>query len=169
MNGIGSHRRLPDLRSVLVRAVVARLTRRVKVGEITIGLPSGERLVCSGENPGPVADIQLLKWRAILRAVVGGDVGLAASYCDGEWTSSDLPSLIEWAALNGDQFTDSIKGLAPARFLNAFAHRRNVNTRCRQPPQHRRPLRSRQRILPPLARPEHDLFLGHFPRAGRDP
>jgi cyclopropane-fatty-acyl-phospholipid synthase len=128
MNGIGSHRRLPDLRGLLVRAVVARLTRCVKVGEITIGLPSGERLVCSGENAGPVADIQFLKWRAILRAVVGGDVGLAASYCDGEWTSSDLPSLIEWAARNGDQFTDSIKGLAPARLLNTFAHRRNVNT-----------------------------------------
>jgi cyclopropane-fatty-acyl-phospholipid synthase len=122
-------RRLPNVRSALVRAAVARLTRRVEVGELTIQLPSGERIHCCSGKPGPAAEIEFLKWRAIMRILVGGEVGVAASYCDGEWTSSDLPALIEWGARNGDQFTDSIKGLAPARFLNRIAHRLRANTR----------------------------------------
>ena len=129
MNRIGSRRRLADLRSLLVRAVVARLTRRVEVGELTIQLPSGERVRCSGREPGPVADIHFLKWRTIMRVAVGGDVGLAASYCDGEWMSSDLPALIEWGARNGDQFMDSIKGMAPTLLLNRVVHRLRANTR----------------------------------------
>ena len=129
MNRIGSRRRLADLRSLLVRAVVARLTRRVEVGELTIQLPSGERVRCRGREPGPVADIHFLKWRTIMRVAVGGDVGLAASYCDGEWMSSDLPALIEWGARNGDQFMDSIKGMAPTLLLNRVVHRLRANTR----------------------------------------
>jgi cyclopropane-fatty-acyl-phospholipid synthase len=93
-------------------------------------LPSGERVDCRGDETGPQADIRFLKWRAIVRVAVGGDVGLASSYCDGEWTSSNLPALIEWAARNGDQFTESIKGLAPARLLNRLAHRLHANTRA---------------------------------------
>jgi cyclopropane-fatty-acyl-phospholipid synthase len=130
MSGIGFLRRLPDVRSQLVRIVVTWLTRRVRVGRLTIELPSGERVDCRGDETGTQADIRFLKWRAIVRVAVGGDVGLASSYCDGEWTSSNLPALIEWAARNGDQFTESIKGLAPARLLNRLAHRLHANTRA---------------------------------------
>jgi cyclopropane-fatty-acyl-phospholipid synthase len=123
------HPRMSSVRNLLVRAVLARLMRRVEVGDLTIQLPSGERVHCSGRKPGPAADIQFLKWRTIMRVVVGGDVGLGVSYCDGEWTSSDLPALIEWGARNGDQFMDSIKGLAPTRLLNRIAHRLHANSR----------------------------------------
>jgi cyclopropane-fatty-acyl-phospholipid synthase len=130
MSRIGFLRRLPEVRSQLVLIVVTWLTRRVRVGRLTIELPSGERVDCRGDQTGPQADIRFLRWRAIVRVAVGGDVGLASSYCDGEWTSSNLPALIEWAARNGDQFTESIKGLAPARLLNRLAHRLNANTRA---------------------------------------
>ena len=129
MNRIGSRWRLADLRNLMVRTIVAWLTRRVEVGELTIHLPSGEPVHCRGREPGPVADIQFLKWQTIVRVAVGGDVGLAASYCDGEWMSSDLPALIEWGARNGDQFMDSIKGMAPTLLLNRVAHRLRANTR----------------------------------------
>lgn len=129
MNGVRSRRRLPNVGSLLVRTLVAWLTRRVQFGRLSIELPSGERVDCRGDKPGPVADIRFLKWRAIARVAAGGDIGLAASYCDGEWVSSDLPALIEWAARDGDQFMESIKGLAPARLLNRLTHRLNANTR----------------------------------------
>jgi cyclopropane-fatty-acyl-phospholipid synthase len=128
MYRIGFAGRLSDLRSWAVRTIVARLTRAADVGQLTIHLPSGDLMTCSGSKSGPVADIRFVKWRSISRVLVGGDVGLAASYCDGEWTSSDLPTLIEWGALNGDRFLESIKGLVPARLLNRLAHHRNVNT-----------------------------------------
>ena len=69
--------RAPNVQSLLVRAAVARLTRRVEVGELTIQLPSGDRVHCSGAKPGPAADIEFLKWRAIMRILVGGEVGVA--------------------------------------------------------------------------------------------
>lgn len=127
MDGI---RRSPSLRSWLVRAALARLTRCVERGEITVELPSGEAVVCAGRVRGPSAKIRFRKWRSVLRLLAGGDVGLAASYRDGEWTSSDLPALIEWAARNGDQFGRSLDGLAPVRLVNRLAHRLNVNTRA---------------------------------------
>jgi cyclopropane-fatty-acyl-phospholipid synthase len=55
-----------------------------------------------GADRGSAFGVRFLEWRACLRLLAGGPIGRAASYRDGEWTSSDLPTLIEWAARNGD-------------------------------------------------------------------
>ena len=123
-------RRSQRARNLLLRAGLKWLTRSVEVGRLSIELPTGERVDCTGASPGPQADIRFRKWRSIWRVAIGGDVGLAASYCDGEWTSSDLAALVEWAARNGDQLTDSLSGIVPSRLLNRLAHWRNVNTRA---------------------------------------
>jgi cyclopropane-fatty-acyl-phospholipid synthase len=122
-------RSLSRLRLWLARWLIARATRGVSVGRLEIVLPSKERLEISGSGPGPEADIQFHKWRSIVRILAGGDVALAVSYRDGEWTSSDLPGLIEWGARNDESLTDSIKGSAAARLVNRIAHRLNANTR----------------------------------------
>src|SRR5208283_1234090 len=74
MNRTGLYRPMSNVRSSLVGAVVARLTRKAKVGDLMIALPSGERFRCAGSEPGPAADIRFLKWRAMARLVFGGDV-----------------------------------------------------------------------------------------------
>jgi hypothetical protein len=43
-----------------------------------------------GPLPGPHAAIQLHRWRSLGRLVLAGDIGLAESYRDGDWTTPDL-------------------------------------------------------------------------------
>ena len=61
---------------------------------------------------------------------MGGAVGLAKGYRESEWTSSDLPSLIEWGARNGPHFRTATKALAAMRAAGRLAHSRNANTRA---------------------------------------
>jgi cyclopropane-fatty-acyl-phospholipid synthase len=71
--------------------------RYAEPGQSRVELPSGEPVICAGSAPRPSAEIRFRKWRSVIRLTTGGDVGLAASYRDGEWMSSHLPALIEWA------------------------------------------------------------------------
>ena len=84
----------------------------------------------------------------------------------GEWESGDPARLLELFALNLDAYaeTDARHGLA--QVLARMRHRLNRNSLPRQPPQYRGALRSRQRLLRPVAGFLHDL-LGRPVRPGR--
>ena len=71
----------------------------------------------------------LHRWRALRALLIGGDVRFGESYMDGDWTTPDLPSLIELAARNAETLNRSIEGHALARLLKRFAHWRNANTK----------------------------------------
>jgi len=111
-------------------ALFGRIAALAPVGEISVEFPSGERIRHLGGFPGPSADIRVLSWRLLFRLITGGAVGLAKGYREGEWTSSDLPSLIEWGARNGPHFRTVTKVLAVMRVTGRFAHLRNANTRA---------------------------------------
>ena len=114
----------------LAAEVFRRAAALAPFGEISVELPSGERCRHAGASPGPSADLRFLSRRPILRLVVGGAIGLAQGYREGEWTSGDLASLLEWGARNGPHFRAAARMLAAARFADLFARWRNVNTRA---------------------------------------
>jgi cyclopropane-fatty-acyl-phospholipid synthase len=101
----------------------------IEVGRLVIELPSGVKLEGVGARSGPQANVKLNNWRALRRFVLGGDVGVATSYLDNDWSSSDLTVLFELAALNGARFMSALEGSAPFRILNWLAHRAKANTR----------------------------------------
>ena len=162
-------RRLPNVRSALVRAAVARLTRRVEVGELTIQLPSGERIHCCSGKPGPAAEIEFLKWRAIMRILVGGEVSarrelLRRRVDELRSAGSDRVGRAQRGSVHRFHQGPVLQG--PPQSNRSSASRQHA---LRQPPQRCRALRSGERVLPSVARPNHDLFLGHFSGPGRDP
>ena len=59
-----------------------------------------------------------------------GDIGFATGFLDGDWTSSDVSTLIELGARNGSRLMDALSGLLPYRFFNWIAHRGNDNTKA---------------------------------------
>ena len=67
---------------------------------IWIGRPAGEVIHCVGPRSGPSGRVTLNCWRAVARLLVGGDIGFAESYMDGDWSTPDLTDLIELAARN---------------------------------------------------------------------
>ena len=70
----------------------------------------------------------LHRWRTLKRLLTGGDVAGAEAYIDGDWSSPDLPALIELVARNA-ALVQTIGGSWFARMLNRLHHRMNANTR----------------------------------------
>ncbi|MGD0643136.1 MAG: cyclopropane-fatty-acyl-phospholipid synthase family protein [Roseiarcus sp.] len=121
--------RLLGGRTGLAAVALAKLLSVIEVGRLAVELPSGERVERIGALPGPSADISFRSWRGVRRLFAQGDIGLAASYFDAEWASSDVEALIELGARNGQRLMNALGGLAPFRLVNWLAHRRRANTR----------------------------------------
>ena len=109
-------------------ALLATLGARLQTGQLTVETPSGERMVFGGNADGPVASLQIHRWRSIRRLVLGGDLGFAESYIDGDWSSPDLAALIEFALRNETALGSAIMGTAPLRLLNRLRHLARPNT-----------------------------------------
>jgi len=104
------------------------LLSSVRHGRLTLVTPSGTRLTHTPTAPGPEGVMVLHRWRTLKRLLTGGDVAGAEAFLDGDWSSPDLPALIELVARN-DALVRTIAGSWFARALNRLRHRLNANTR----------------------------------------
>ncbi len=119
----------PRLRRGLWAALLAGIGGRLQTGQLTVETPSGEHLVFGGKSAGPMASLQIHRWRSLRRLILGGDLGFAESYMDGDWSSPDLAALIEFAVRNEAALGSAIMGTAPLRLLNRLRHLARANTR----------------------------------------
>lgn len=93
-------------------------------------LPDGERLSAHGAaGDRPHGVLQLHRWGALRRLLLGGSIGLAEAYIDGDWDSPDLPALLEIGVHNEPAFGAAVEGLAPIRLLHRLRHLLRRNTR----------------------------------------
>jgi len=105
------------------------LLRRIAMGRLEFQTPTGERVAHQAAAAGPDARIVLHRWRMLRRLVFGGDVGFAESFMDGDWSSPDLPAVIEFASLNQGALGRAIEASPPMRLLNRLLHLRRANTK----------------------------------------
>ncbi len=112
-----------------LRRLLMRLLGRVACGSIEVALPGGDRLVGRGPLPGPHAAIALQRWRSLWRLAIGGDIGLAESYRDGDWTTPELSALLEFGIRNESGWGDTLDAAWPARWLSRAIHVLRANTR----------------------------------------
>lgn len=122
--GIGA-RLLPDLAGPLVRL----LTRGLKHGRLVVVTPAGSRVERKGSPDGPEATIAIANIRALRRVLTGGATGFAEGYMAGDWSSPNLPALIELLALNEDALGSRTQGFFASRLLRRAEHRGRRNTR----------------------------------------
>jgi cyclopropane-fatty-acyl-phospholipid synthase len=106
-----------------------RLLERFEIGRITLTLPNGEIVAWAGSRPGPHGVLLLHRWRAVRRLVFGGRLGFAEAYVDGEWSSPDLATLIEYAALNQDSADAALAGTRLNRLFCRLQHFTRANTK----------------------------------------
>lgn len=79
--------------------------------------------------PGPEANIAIKSWRSLRRLLTGGDIGFAQAYIDGDWETSDLTSVIRFAARNRDTLLSTLRGSRWMRLVHRLGHLLNANTK----------------------------------------
>ena len=73
--------------------------QKIIIGELTITLPNNENLKFFGKGDLK-SNLKLNSYMPLMRTITSGHIGFAESYLKGEWTSSDLESLLEIMVTN---------------------------------------------------------------------
>jgi len=120
--------RFPRRASIYGR-FLQRLLERFDIGRVTLHLPDGEIVDWAGSKPGPHGVLVLHRWHAVRRLVFGGRLGFAEAYIDGDWSSPDLATLIEYAALNQDSAEAALAGTRLHRLFARLQHFTRANTK----------------------------------------
>ena len=102
--------------------------RHLDCGAIHITLPDGSAHEFSGKMAGPSADLTVHDNRAIIALALKGDIGLAMSYRDGWWDSTDLTTLFLFGLQNEEALDGCIYGSFLGRIATRFAYLFTRNT-----------------------------------------
>ena len=108
---------------------LARITGVLETGQITIVTPNGASVTHAAPHAGSAATLVIHRWRALRRLAMGGDIGFARAYIDGDWSSPDLAALIGLVAENIAAFGAVTEGFWPMHLLNRLRHRLRDNSR----------------------------------------
>ena len=95
-------RGLPRKLSLALRGLT-----KMQKGSIKVTLPGGKTYSYDAPQPGPDAEAVLHNWGLVRRSMLGGSLGAAESYVDGDWDSPDLTSFLQLFVVNsGGQGSD---------------------------------------------------------------
>lgn len=113
------------------RRVMLGAAKRIRVGQLVIVLPDGERRVFGDPSSPMVGELHVHHTTAAVRMLVGGDVGAGEAYMDGHWSSPDLQALLRVAARNREALAmPSGWWRLPMRARRTIGHRLRRNTKA---------------------------------------
>jgi cyclopropane-fatty-acyl-phospholipid synthase len=95
-------------------ATVSRMLGQLQVGALEVTLPDGRVRVFGDAGAELRSRIDVHDWAFLTRLLHGASVGVGESYMDGDWSSSDLVSLIRIVIAN----RRALKRITPAALLN---------------------------------------------------
>ncbi len=81
-------------------AIAYLIMRNLKVGTLGVTTPGGRELVFEGGAPGPSASIRIVDRSGLKRMLLGGGIGFAEGYMDGQWDTDDLDALLDLGLAN---------------------------------------------------------------------
>ena len=109
------------------RRILDHLHERIEQGGIQAILPGGLERQIGFHRPGPVAQVAIHSWLALVRLATSGSVGWYKAWAAGEWSSPDPVPLFELFMLNGRSLGETGRAKGARRWLNAMAHRLRDN------------------------------------------
>jgi cyclopropane-fatty-acyl-phospholipid synthase len=113
--------------AALANALRRQIVRRLEAGRLLIDTPGGRSYALDSGRPGPQARLTVHRWSLLRRLLTGRDIGLAEAYMAGDWSSPDLPRLLEFARRNS-RVAASWANILPL-LLARLRHALNRNTR----------------------------------------
>ena len=112
----------------IFKKYLLNIGQKIIIGELIITLPDNESLKFSGKGDLK-SNLKLNSYMALIRTILSGHVGFAESYLKGEWTSSDLESLLEIMVTN---LPEAFNAKSKAHLLyNRIIHFFRENTKYR--------------------------------------
>jgi len=114
---------------LFLEALLDKWLSRIETGELKVFFPSSFQKVYSGTKVGPTADIQINSWKLIPRLLLSGDMGLAESYLNGEWDTSNLTQLMLLGDINEKALGDTVTPLEAVRLIERLRHKRRNNSK----------------------------------------
>jgi cyclopropane-fatty-acyl-phospholipid synthase len=103
--------------------------REYGCGALRVDLGDGRCFEFAGGLPGPRAHVTVRRRRVFRRFHLGGAIGAAEAYIDGDWDAVDLTSTLEFFARNEVQFDIGMVGSVPLRLMRRLYHLTRANTR----------------------------------------
>ncbi|MDB5963005.1 MAG: SAM-dependent methyltransferase [Massilia sp.] len=110
--------------------VILALLGKLRHGALAVHLPDGDVRhfgTASAERQAIV--LELKNWKLFSAALRSGDIGFAESYIAGDWTTTDLPALIELMAHNRDAIEALVYGSWWGSLVYRLRHLLNRNSR----------------------------------------
>ena len=107
--------------------LLLKLLTRLRVGRLRLVAPDGTPYLFQGES-GPEAVIILRHVDVARRVLLGGDLGLAEAYMDGQWETPDLMGFLEFGLRNMQALSVDRPGLWH-RLFDSLVHALRRNTR----------------------------------------
>lgn len=122
-------RQLKGIPSSLRLAGLALLS--AQTGSVSFLLPDGRTIVFDKEDGGPEALVEIHDYNFASRSLAGGDIGLAESYMDGEWSTPDLTAVLRYFGDNFDAAGGGklARGRLSVRLINMVRHLFNRNSK----------------------------------------
>jgi len=109
--------------------IAGMLLLKTKAGSLTFQLTDGRHVVFDQGQPGPDAFVDVHDYRFVERALAGGDVGFGEAYIDGDWSTPDLTSVLEFFSENFEAAGKLAVGGWFVRWANMIRHLFNRNSK----------------------------------------
>ncbi|MGI9363208.1 MAG: SAM-dependent methyltransferase, partial [Parasphingorhabdus sp.] len=108
-----------------------RIDAGVDHGTFEGKLPDGSIRIIGGRGEGPVAEITIHSWNALLRLVNSGSVGWYRAWELGEWESPDLVPVFDLFTRNRAGLKDTGRASGIFRWITKLRHARRHNDKVR--------------------------------------
>lgn len=105
-----------------------RLLQRLQHGRLLLELPDG-RTLPFGSGAQPAASMRLHNWKVFGAVLRSGDIGLAETYIDEDWSTPHLADLLGLLLANREGLESLVYGAWWGRLLHRLRHLLNRNTR----------------------------------------
>ncbi len=108
--------------------VLATIDAGLIEGGIDATLPDGSRRMLGNRRPGPLPDVHLHSYRALVRLITSGSVGWYRAWAAGEWSSPDPVPLFDLFMRNGKTLGQVARAKGFWRVVNRMLHGLRANT-----------------------------------------
>ena len=107
--------------------LILQLLKKIKHGSLRLECPD-HTVLHYGDQSQPVT-LSFKNWQPCIAAVKSGDIGFAESYIQGDWTTDNLPRLLEFFIHNRQAVEAAIYGTWWGSLLYRIKHIFNRNSR----------------------------------------
>jgi cyclopropane-fatty-acyl-phospholipid synthase len=118
------------IRPPLWGAAMTRMVTDIAEGELVLRFANGAERTVKAAQDGARAVLDIARARSFRRLLLGGEIGLAEAYLDGDWTSPDLASVFEFGSRNMSKLAGTLTGIAPLEWARKITHKLRANTRA---------------------------------------